>query len=94
MLKFKANPNIVGGPQELTPLHIASHKYDDIKRQLQLCFLLCLRSYKEVCRILVENGADFTLTDKNGDTPLTFTDDVAIKQIIESKTRVLSVCCV
>ena len=41
------------------------------------------RGFKEVCQILVENGADYTLQDNDKDTPLTLTDDEEIKRIIK-----------
>ena len=43
------------------------------------------RSFKEVCTVLVEHGANFALEDKDGDTPLTLTKDEDLKQAILSK---------
>ena len=38
-----------------------------------------------MCQVLVENGADYTLKDNDGDTPLSLTDDEEIKSIITSE---------
>ena len=42
------------------------------------------RSFKDVCRVLIEYGADSTLRDKDGDTPLTLAEDEAVKHLIQS----------
>lgn len=43
------------------------------------------RSFKKLCTVLVEHGANFALEDKDGDTPLTLTKDEDLKQAILSK---------
>jgi ankyrin repeat protein len=40
------------------------------------------KSFKDICCVLIEAGADYTLRDKDGDTPLSLTEDEEIKELI------------
>ena len=40
------------------------------------------RGFKEICQVLVEHGADFTIEDSDKDTPLSLAEDNEVKKII------------
>ena len=42
------------------------------------------RSFKDICLLLSDNGADISIQDKDGDTPLALTNDPSIKDSITS----------
>ena len=56
---------------------------------IYIFFFFQLRGFKEVCQVLVENGADFDLKDSDNDTPLSLTDDEDLKSIMMSKLHPL-----
>ena len=42
---------------------------------------------KSVCRVLVENGALYTIPDNDGDTPLSLAENEEVKQVMLGKWK-------
>ena len=88
LLETGADPNMSGGTQSLSPLHIAAHRlahslspiHKVRHTRTHTTHAHGCRGSKKVCVLLVRYGGDIHQRDTDGDTPLDLADSAELKQ--------------
>jgi ankyrin repeat protein len=85
LLEHGANPNIQENKYGKTPLHYAVSRRLENKFGRTLLHFTVSRRHVDVARVLLDHGADPTISDNKGRTPLDYGSDC--EEIIEELRR-------